>query len=303
VSGTSKKGFDAPPISFPAFKKSSSGASRGNWVTSSKVRIVTSTYTYQYPYYASKPKTPQRNIWRRIQIGDFSINKGDVDNNNSKKQYEIYGSYVKNQGPGPSSYLSIEAYKVPRKYQTPKGEEFEEWRQNNGSKITLARYCDSKCNSFEAEGYNYTKQIETFKSKLQKSGLDKYVDKCLNESLKDNFFIPPSLDESSVFTIAPKIKFTNKLADKITGFNPSIDTLKVDTKNFGIDRSARFAGGMNRKVVKKNLAKLDIDFLYDEKKGGLYFNENGAAKGFGEGGIVAMLKGAPDLTSGNLELI
>ena len=53
--------------------------------------------------------------------------------------------------------------------------------------------------------------------------------------------------------------------------------------------------------MKKKLAKLDIDFLYDEKKGGLYFNENGADKGLGEGGITAILRGSPDLTSGNLE--
>ena len=38
-------------------------------------------------------------------------------------------------------------------------------------------------------------------------------------------------------------------------------------------------------------------------KGFLYFNENGAGKGFGEGGIIAILKGAPDLASGNLEFI
>ena len=55
--------------------------------------------------------------------------------------------------------------------------------------------------------------------------------------------------------------------------------------------------------MKKQLAKLDIDFLYDQKKGGLYFNENGADKGFGNGGIIAILKGAPDLTASNLEFI
>ena len=51
------------------------------------------------------------------------------------------------------------------------------------------------------------------------------------------------------------------------------------------------------------IAKQDIDFLYDQKKGGLYFNENGLEKGFGDGGIVAILKGAPDLTESNFEFI
>ena len=64
-----------------------------------------------------------------------------------------------------------------------------------------------------------------------------------------------------------------------------------------------FAVGKNKKAVMKKLAKQDFDFLYDEKKCGLYFNENGADKGFRNGGIIAILKGAPDLTSSNLDFI
>ena len=102
--------------------------------------------------------------------------------------------------------------------------------------------------------------------------------------------------------IAPA-KFNKKSADKITNFNPSTDTLEIDTDSFGLDSSATFAAGKNMKAVKKKLANQGFDFLYDEKKGGLYFNENGTDKGFGDGGIIAILKGAPDLTSGNLVFI
>ena len=100
----------------------------------------------------------------------------------------------------------------------------------------------------------------------------------------------------------PKV-FNKKYADKITNFNPSTDTLEINTDSFGIDSSATFAAGKNKKAVKKELAKQDFDFLYDQKKGGLYFNENGADKGFGDGGIIAILKGAPELTSSNLIFI
>ena len=103
--------------------------------------------------------------------------------------------------------------------------------------------------------------------------------------------------------IASPSKFKKKSVDKITNFNPSTDTLEIDTDSFGIDRSATFAAGKNKRVVKKKLAKQDFHFLYDERKGGLYFNENGSDKGFGEGGIIAILKGAPDLSSENLEFI
>ncbi len=109
-------------------------------------------------------------------------------------------------------------------------------------------------------------------------------------------------DEDSTLIKEPS-KFQNKFADKITNFSPSTDTLEIDTDSFGIDSSATFAIGKNKKKVKKKLAKQDFDFLYDQKKGGLYFKENGAKKGFGEGGIIAILKGSPDLTPSNLEFI
>tara|TARA_B100002051_G_scaffold169455_1_gene160047 strand:+ start:654 stop:929 length:276 start_codon:yes stop_codon:yes gene_type:complete len=90
---------------------------------------------------------------------------------------------------------------------------------------------------------------------------------------------------------------------KINTFDSKNDTLEIDADSFSIDSSATFAAGASKKEVKKALAKQDFDFLYDQKKGGLYFNENGSAKGFGDGGIIAILKGAPDLTSGNLEFV
>ena len=101
---------------------------------------------------------------------------------------------------------------------------------------------------------------------------------------------------------APK-KFNRRYADKITNFNPSTDTLEIDTDSFGIDISPTFTVGQNKMTVKNTLAKLNIDFFYDRNEGSLYFNENGARKGFGDGGIIAILKGAPDLTSENIDFL
>ena len=106
---------------------------------------------------------------------------------------------------------------------------------------------------------------------------------------------------SNVLTLPSQFK--KKSADKITNFNPSTDILEIDTDSFGIDSSATFAAGKNKKAVKKQLAKQDFDFLYDQKKGGLYFNENGVDKGFGGGGIIAILKGAPELTAENIDFV
>ncbi len=114
---------------------------------------------------------------------------------------------------------------------------------------------------------------------------------------------PISIDSAEDKSINKPSKFKKKSVDKITNFNPSTDTLKIDADSFGIDSSATFAAGKNKKVVKKQLAKQDFDVLYDQKAGGLYFNENGADKGFGDGGMIAILKGAPDLSSGHLAFI
>ena len=113
----------------------------------------------------------------------------------------------------------------------------------------------------------------------------------------------PQDGDEDAYPIATPTKFKIKNIDKITNFNPSTDTLEIDTDSFGIDSSATFASGKNKKEVKKKLAKQDFDILYDQKKGGLYFNENGPAKGFGDSGIIAILKGAPDLTADNLEFV
>ena len=124
----------------------------------------------------------------------------------------------------------------------------------------------------------------------------------INKPLLTNSHIFVQNTIRSIGVIAPN-KYQNKFADKITNFNPLTDFLEIDTNSFSIDVTATFAAGKNKKTVKKKLAKQDFDFLYDQKKGGLYFNENGAEKGFGDGGIIAILKGAPDLTSDNLEFI
>ena len=87
-------------------------------------------------------------------------------------------------------------------------------------------------------------------------------------------------DKSNENIIEKPSKFNKKSADKNINFNPSIDTLEIDTDSFGIDSSATFASCKNKKAVKKKLAKQDFDFLYDDKKGRLYFNENGANKGW-----------------------
>jgi hypothetical protein len=106
--------------------------------------------------------------------------------------------------------------------------------------------------------------------------------------------------QAKIVSINRPFEFNNKSVDQITNFNHLIDTLKIDIDSFDINTPVTFASARNKRSVKKKLNKQNFDFLFDEKKGGLYFNENGAEKGFGDGGIIAILKGVPDLTSDNL---
>ena len=124
----------------------------------------------------------------------------------------------------------------------------------------------------------------------------------LNGVFKFNTAPNNSADFQKNTVIKPQ-SYRRKFVDKITNFNSLTDTLEIDTDSFSIDSAATFAAGKNKRVVKKKLARLDVDFLYDQKKGSLYFNENGADKGFGDGGIIAILKGAPELTATHLELV
>ena len=168
----------------------------------------------------------------------------------------------------------------------------------NGSTFTLPKYRVSKDDIKEG-----LELLEiTFSWSLGVVAPSKMQNLFLKVSDKKNGRSKNSDELKAELQLDKPKKYKSKLADKITNFNPSTDTLEIDTDSFGIDSSATFKTAKNKRMLKK-LANEDFDFLYDEKKGGLYFNENGAAKGFGDGGIIAILKGAPDLTTSNLEFI
>ena len=66
----------------------------------------------------------------------------------------------------------------------------------------------------------------------------------------------------------------------------------------GVDAGS-FAIASNKKELKQ-LMTSDADVVYDEKKGKLYLNDNGTAKGWGAkkvGGLIAKFKSKPELTA------
>ncbi|MDA7433861.1 hypothetical protein N8458_01625 [Synechococcus sp. AH-601-P18] len=88
-------------------------------------------------------------------------------------------------------------------------------------------------------------------------------------------------------------EFTAKKVSKVKG---------VDTDgSFSIDGmdNGSFAIASSKKELKQ-LMTSDAAVVYDEKKGKLYLNENGTAKGWGAkkvGGLIAKFKGKPELSA------
>ena len=97
--------------------------------------------------------------------------------------------------------------------------------------------------------------------------------------------------------------FGKKQADKILDFNSEEgDSILVYKHVFGLDKKVKLKTVASKKTLKK-ASKTNNPFVYDEKKGFLYFNENGKEKGWGDGGLLAILQGKPELVSSDLTLI
>ncbi len=114
---------------------------------------------------------------------------------------------------------------------------------------------------------------------------------------------------SDAFTFDSFEAFTKQSADKIIGFNASHgDTIAVSPNAFPSLTGASaisFASTRSKKEF-KHMSKQDYDFVYFEKKGRLYFDGNGAKKNWGnsdEGGLVAILKGKPELTAEDITML
>jgi len=96
--------------------------------------------------------------------------------------------------------------------------------------------------------------------------------------------------------------FGRKNADRITNFNPEAgNKIQIDL--------ASFPGAASKLKITKNAkqagkaARHDIDFIFDNKSGFLYYNENGARRGFGTGGVFAIFEDKPSLELNSFEFL
>ena len=76
----------------------------------------------------------------------------------------------------------------------------------------------------------------------------------------------------------------------------------INRKAFGLGRKVKFRA-VNRKSQLKKASRDKVDFVYENKTGFLYFNENGKKSGFGVGGLFAQLKGKPELFADDFRIV
>ena len=112
----------------------------------------------------------------------------------------------------------------------------------------------------------------------------------------------PATPSTDAQAISAPSNFNKNSADIITNYNPRTDSpIQIDLGSFSGAAGKLKIAKKTKQVAK--LARKDIDFIYDNQKGYLYYNENGNQPGFGDGGILAILEGKPRADATSFEFI
>ncbi len=98
-----------------------------------------------------------------------------------------------------------------------------------------------------------------------------------------------------IFLHHPKKK-AKYLKYDLSSFSRSANKIELISRSFDTETSIHFA--KNRKEAVKVHSKHDVDLIFDQKKGFLFWNPNGAGKGYGKkGGVIARLVNVSEIES------
>ena len=98
-------------------------------------------------------------------------------------------------------------------------------------------------------------------------------------------------------------EFGKESADVVTDFNPDEgDVLAISQEAFSGVTRIKFKSASGKREAKQQ-GRSNKNFIYDEKKGMLYYDANGKKNGWGDGGEFAQLLGAPEIGKGDLVLV
>ena len=85
--------------------------------------------------------------------------------------------------------------------------------------------------------------------------------------------------------LLPPSSYSKRFATKFKKFNANSDVISINLDDFNTTLTGIYFA--NSKKEFKKAQKSDSAFIYYPQKGWLYFNENGGAKKYGDGGLVA----------------
>jgi len=94
-----------------------------------------------------------------------------------------------------------------------------------------------------------------------------------------------------------------KNVQSISTFDTSTDQIVIDRITLGIDNTKPSFKSIRGWKPVLELASQDVDFIYGENTGSLFYNQNGSEPGFGSGGLFLKLVGAPEITENNFQFI
>ena len=112
-------------------------------------------------------------------------------------------------------------------------------------------------------------------------------------------------DGADQFIFHTRDRFGKKGADRIMDFDQQEGDQVVigSTRLKGLGDSPEFAISASKKDLRK-LSRGDVDLIYFEPKGLLYYNQNDEKKGFGKsGGLFAIFDGSPELSVSDISLL
>ena len=110
-----------------------------------------------------------------------------------------------------------------------------------------------------------------------------------DDDLFGGLVFPP--EGSLVSYLTTPTEYNRKNANKFRKFDALSDFIAIDSDEFNIDDEIISFKVVKNKRKAKKAAKEDFDFIFAEKKSLLFYNENGDDSGFGEGGLIAIIKG------------
>ncbi len=186
------------------------------------------------------------------------------------------------------------------------------------------RTCDYECNTNEyiywgltsilgAQQYPGRKREISDEWRLNTANKVYRKDKHLYRLLSNPAYgFPSSLPDGSYFfrshttatdRLSAPNRYGKRFAQTINFSNDALaKPLQIDVQTFGLDLDASIKTAKSKNSLRK-MAKNNTDFIYLPKNSCIYFNQNKSQKGWGDGGIFAILDDAPISVENFIEFI